>query len=163
ASEYNDPAANRWTIRWLAGELYYAYPVLSSLGWSMGNGDTEFAEGLESDALQEGLEYYAKLREIWDVNAADATWDTIEMEFTKGQTPYVITGPWTFSDFDAAAQTNGFEYSVTPLPRVDDGEDAATLAGLAVAAVSGYTEYPAAARIFADFLSTTAAAEALYS
>lgn len=163
AAEYNDAAANRWTIRWLAGEMYYAYPALSSLGWNMGAGDEQFAEGLESAELLDGLSYYAQLREIWDVNAADATWDTIETEFAKGQTPYVITGPWTFKDFDAAAAANGFEYAVTPLPKAEQGEEAATLAGLAVAAVSGYSKHPAAARIFADFLSSDEAAAALYS
>lgn len=163
AAQYNDPAANRWTIRWLAGEMYYAYPVLSSLGWGMGDGDEEFAEGLESAELLDGLTYYSQLRGIWDVNAADATWDTIETEFAKGQTPYAITGPWTFSDFDAAAEAGGFEYAVTPLPKAAKGDDAATLAGLAVAAVSGYSKHPAAARIFADFLTSEAAAAALYS
>ncbi|MFT4258984.1 extracellular solute-binding protein [Microbacterium sp.] len=163
AKTYNDPAANRWTVRWLAGQLYYAYPVLSSLGWSMGEDESEFATALESDDLLTGLEYYDGLRDIWDVNAADATWDSIEMEFVKGETPYVITGPWAFSDFDKAATENGFEYSVTTLPTVEGGADAATLAGLAVGVVSGYTEYPAAARIFADFLSSEQAAEALYS
>lgn len=163
AAHYNDPTANRWTIRWLAGEMYYAYPVLSSLGWEMGGGDDAFAEGLGSSELLDGLSYYAQLRDIWDVNAADASWDTIEMEFAKGQTPYVITGPWTFSDFDAAATAGGFEYAVTPLPKAANGDDAATLAGLAVAAVSGYTEHPAASRIFADFLSSDEAAAALYT
>lgn len=162
AGEYNDPAANRWTIRWLSGQLYYAYPVLSSLGWSIGEDETEFASALESAELLSGLEYYEGLRDIWNVNAADATWDSIEMEFTKGETPYVITGPWAFGDFDAAAAENGFEYAVTTLPTVEGGDEAATLAGLAVGVVSGYSEYPAAARIFADFLSSEAAAAALY-
>lgn len=162
ATRYNDPVSNRWTVRWLAGEMYYAYPVLSSLGWSIGNDETEFAEALESDTLLDGLEYYNSLRDIWDVNAADATWDSIEMEFTKGATPYVITGPWSFGDFDAAAAESGFEYTVTPLPKVDGGDDAATLVGLTVGVVSGYSEHPAAARVFVDFLSSEAAAEALY-
>ncbi|HWV47965.1 MAG TPA: extracellular solute-binding protein [Microbacterium sp.] len=163
ASTYNDQSANRWTIRWLAGEMYYAYPVLSSNGWSMGEDESEFADALASDELLTGLEYYQGLRDIWDVNSADATWDSIEMEFAKGATPYVITGPWAFGDFDAAAAELGFEYAVTPLPQIEGGDEAATLAGLSVGAVSGYSEYPAASRIFADFLSSEAASEALYT
>lgn len=160
ASTYNDPAANRWTIRWLSGQLYYAYPVLSSLGWQLTGDDAD--PGLGDPALGEGLEYYRGLRSIWDVNSADATWDSIEMEFTKGATPYVVTGPWSIGDFTAAGEAAGFEYGVTTLPAVDGGGDAATLAGLGIGVVSGYSEHPGAARVFAAFLASDEAAAALY-
>ncbi|MFF2267390.1 extracellular solute-binding protein [Cellulosimicrobium cellulans] len=163
ASTYNDPAVNRWTIRFLAGEMYYAYPVLSSLGWSL-YPDGDLADpSLDSPKLTPGLEYYSGLRDIWDVNSADATYDFIENEFVKGETPYVITGPWTFADFDAAAEANGFEYGVTTLPQVDGGEPAASLAGMGVGIVSGYSEYPAAARVLANFMASPEGAAALYS
>ncbi|WP_179223332.1 extracellular solute-binding protein [Microbacterium sp. Yaish 1] len=160
AAAYNDPRANRWTIRWLSGQLYYAYPVLSSLGWHLGT--DAGTPGLEAPALAAGLEYYRGLRDLWQVNSADATWDSIEMEFAKGQTPYVITGPWSIGDFTAAAAENGFEFGVTTLPAVDGGGDAATLAGLGVGVVSGYSEHPGAARVFAAFLASDEAAAALY-
>lgn len=162
AATYNDSATNTWTIRFLSGELYYAYPVLSSLGWHLyPDGDLADPQ-LDSAELTAGLEYYAGLREIWDVNSADATYDSIENEFAKGDTPYVITGPWTFGDFDAGAEANGFEYGVTTLPIVEGGDTAASLAGLGVAVVSGYSEYPAAARVFANFMASDEAASALY-
>ncbi|WP_416147630.1 extracellular solute-binding protein [Salipaludibacillus sp. HK11] len=162
ASVYNDSGANQWTIRFMAGELYYAYPVLSSLGWSLfADGDVESVD-LGAGELREGLEYYQLLREIWDVNSADATYDSIENEFVKGETPYVITGPWVFSDFDTYSEENGFEYGVTTLPRAKDGETAASLTGISVAVVSGYTEYPAAARVFANFMASDAGMTALY-
>ncbi len=160
AEGYNDAAANRWTIRWLSGEMYYAYPVLTSLGWHL-TGDPD-DPGLAEPALAEGLDYYAGLRGLWDVNSADATWDSVEMEFVKGETPYVITGPWSIADFRAAGESAGFEFGVTTLPIVDGGEDAATLAGLGVGAVSGYSEHPGAARVFAAFLASDEAATALY-
>lgn len=160
AATYNDPRENRWTIRWLSGQLYYAYPVLSSLGWHLGTDKGD--PGLDAPALAAGLEYYGALRDLWPVNSADATWDSIEMEFAKGQTPYAITGPWSIGDFTAAAAENGFEYGVTTLPSAQGGGDAATLAGLGVGVVSGYSEYPGAARVFAAFLASDEAAAALY-
>lgn len=160
ATTYNDPRANRWTIRWLSGQLYYAYPVLSSLGWQLA--DDERTPGLDDPALTAGLEYYGALRELWQVNSADATWDSIEMEFAKGETPYVITGPWSIGDFATAGEANGFEFGVTTLPAVAGGGEAATLAGLGVGAVSGYSTYPGAARVFAAFLASDEAAAALY-
>ncbi|MCL3777864.1 MULTISPECIES: extracellular solute-binding protein [unclassified Actinomyces] len=163
ARTYNDKAANRWTIRFLAGQIYYAYCVLSSAGWHLyPDGDLANPD-LTATTMTDGLEYYKSLREIWDVNSADATYDYIENEFIKGQTPYVITGPWVFSDFDAAAEAQGFEYGVTTLPMIDGGQRAASFAGLAVGVVSGYSTYPAAARVLANFLASAEGAEALYS
>lgn len=163
AASYNDSAANTWTIRFLAGEMYYAYPVLSSLGWRLyPDGNLEDPQ-LDSSELTTGLEYFASLRDIWDVNSADATYDSVENEFAKGETPYVITGPWAFGDFDNAAESLGFDYGVTTLPTAADGSTALSLAGLSVAVVSGYTPYPAAARVLADFMASEAGAEALYS
>lgn len=161
-SSYNIPAKNQWTIRFLAGEMYYAYPVLSSLGWAMYPDGNLEAPGLDSPKLTAGLEYYSGLRNLWDVNSADATYDFIENEFVKGATPYVITGPWTFDDFDAAAAKNGFEYGVTTLPSVKGGEPAASLAGMGVGVVSGYSKFPAAARVLANFMASAEGAAALY-
>ncbi|SDQ19698.1 extracellular solute-binding protein [Microbacterium sp. cf332] len=160
AAGYNDPRANRWAVRWLSGELYYAYPVLTSLGWHL-TGDAA-DPGLNDAALTTALEYYGALRDLWQVNSADATWDSIEMEFAKGETPYVITGPWSIGDFTAAGEAAGFEFGVTTLPAVDGGDEPATLAGLGVGVVSGYSAYPGAARVFAAFLASDAAAAALY-
>jgi arabinogalactan oligomer/maltooligosaccharide transport system substrate-binding protein len=154
AQDYNDPAKNQWTLRFKAGELYYAYPVLSSLGWEAYAGGDVAEPGFDAPEVTEGLEYYQGLRDIWDVPSADGTLDTIELEFAKGKTPYTITGPWSFTTFDEGAAAEGFEYGVTTLPVVEGGDTASSLAGLQVAAVSGYTEYPAAARVFANFMAT---------
>src|SRR5690606_9750256 len=35
AEEYNDPASNRWTVRFTPGEIYHSYAVLSSAGWQV--------------------------------------------------------------------------------------------------------------------------------
>ncbi len=162
AKTYNDSKTNQWTIRFLAGQLYYAYPVLSSLGWHLYEDNNLDEPHFDSEALTKGLEYYKTLRSIWDVNSADATWDSIESEFVKGKTPYVITGPWVFKDFDKAATDNKFEYGVTTLPKVASGGKAASLTGISVALVSGYSKYPAAARVFANFMASDEGAAALY-
>lgn len=162
AQTYNNPAKNQWTIRFQAGQIYYSYAVLSSLGWHLyADGDLD-NPNFEAPELKAGLEYYKGLRSIWNVNSADATYDSIENEFIKGQTPYVITGPWVFADFDKAAAENGFEYGVAKLPKVAAGEDASSFSGLSVAVVSGYTKYPAAARVFLNFMASDEGAAALY-
>lgn len=162
AKGYNNNATNQWTIRFLTGQLYYSYPVLSSLGWHLFEDSDLSKPNFTSAELTKGLEYYKSLRDIWNVNSADATYDSIENEFIKGKTPYIITGPWVFKDFDAAAQEVGFEYGVAKLPKVASGEVASSLTGITVAAVSGYSKYPAAARVFANFMASNEGAAALH-
>lgn len=162
AADYNDPSANRWTLRMSTAEVYRAYPILSSAGWQVyPDGDVD-APGFDDPALTGALDYYAGLRDIYDVPSADSTWETIEEAFAKGETPYVITGPWSFSLFDTGAAENGFEYGVTTLPGIEGGEPAGSFAGMHVAVVSGYSEHPAAARVFANFMASDAGAAAVY-
>jgi arabinogalactan oligomer/maltooligosaccharide transport system substrate-binding protein len=163
AAEYNDPGANRWTIRMSTMEIYRAYPILSALGWQVFPDSNVDNPGFDDPALTAALDYYAGLRDIYNVPSADSTWETIEEGFAKGETPYVITGPWSFALFDTGAAENGFEYGVTTLPTAAGGETAGSFAGMHVAAVSGYSEYPAAARVFANFMASDAGAAAVYA
>ncbi|MEV3938431.1 extracellular solute-binding protein [Glycomyces sp. NPDC049804] len=162
AADYNDPSANRWTLRMSTAEIYRAYPILSSAGWQVYPGGDVDAPGFDDPALTDALDYYAGLRELYDVPSADSTWETIEEAFAKGETPYVITGPWSFSLFDAGAAEHGFDYGVTTLPGIEGGEPAGSFAGMHVAVVSGYSEHPAAARVFANFMASDAGAAAVY-
>lgn len=163
AEEYNDPSKNQWTIRMSTAEIYRAYPILSTLGWQVYPDGDLAAPGFDDPSLVEALEYYAGLREIFDVPSADATWETIEEAFAAGETPYVTTGPWSFATFDPGAEENGFEYGVTTMPTAAGGDPAATFAGMHVAAVSGYSKYPAAARVFANFMASDEGAAAVYA
>jgi arabinogalactan oligomer / maltooligosaccharide transport system substrate-binding protein len=163
AAEYNDPSQNRWTVRWVPGEIYYSYSVLSSMGWQAFPGGDVAEPGFDDPALVEALEYYKGLRRTWDVPSADATAETVEAQFAAGVTPYIITGPWAFSAFDAGAAENGFEYGVTTIPAAASGDPASSFAGMHVVAVSAYTEYPAAARVFANFMASDAGAAAVYA
>ncbi|WP_100443974.1 extracellular solute-binding protein [Glycomyces xiaoerkulensis] len=163
AEDYNDPSTNRWTIRMSTAEIYRAYPILSTAGWKVFPDHDVDDPGFGDPSLAEALEYYAELREIFDVPSADSTWETIEEAFAEGETPYVTTGPWSFATFDEGAEQNGFEYGVTTMPTREGGDPAATFAGMHVAAVSGYSEYPAAARVFANFMASDEGAAAVYA
>jgi arabinogalactan oligomer / maltooligosaccharide transport system substrate-binding protein len=163
AAEYNDPGANRWTIRMSTMEIYRAYPILSAMGWQVYPDGNPDQPGFDDPALTAALDYYAGLRDIYNVPSADSTWEVIEEGFAKGETPYVITGPWSFSLFDTGAAENGFEYGVTTLPGAAGSGIPGAFAGMHVAAVSGYSEYPAAARVFANFMASDAGAAAVYA
>jgi len=162
AATYNDASANKWTIQFTPGEIYHGYAILSSVGWTVYPGGDVADPGYDDPALIEGLTYHQGLRDLFDVPAADATDAILTEEFAKGTLPYAITGPWAFAAFDAAAAELGFEYGVTTLPQVEGGAPASSFAGMHCAAVSGHTDYPAAARVFANFLASDAGAKVMY-
>ncbi|THV33640.1 sugar ABC transporter substrate-binding protein [Glycomyces buryatensis] len=163
AEEYNQPGSNRWTIQFTPGEIYHAYSVLSAAGWTVYPDLNPDDPGFDDPALAAALEYYAGLRELFDVPAVDATEENIRQEFSAGTVPYAINGPWAFADFDAGAEEHGYEYGVTVLPSIEGGEPASSFAGMHIAVVSTLTEYPAAARVFANFMASDAGAAALYA
>jgi arabinogalactan oligomer/maltooligosaccharide transport system substrate-binding protein len=163
AATYNDPGKNQWTIQFSPGEIYHAYSILSAVGWQLYPDLDPADPNYDDPKLIEALDYYAGLREVFDVPAADATEENIRQEFAAGTVPYAINGPWAFADSDAGAEAHGFEYGVTTLPSVEGGEPASSFAGMHVAVVSGYTAYPAAARVFANFVASDAGAAALYA
>lgn len=163
AEDYNDPASNQWTILMSTSEIYRVYPILSTVGWQVYPDNNVDDPGFGDPGLAEALEYYGELRDIFDVPSADAGWETVEEAFAEGETPYVTTGPWSFSTFDEGAEANGFEYGVTVMPAAEGGDPAATFAGMHVAAVSGFSEYPAAARVFANFMASDEGAAAVYA
>ncbi|MFG3342233.1 extracellular solute-binding protein [Glycomyces sp. NPDC048151] len=163
AAEYNDASKNQWTVQFTPGEIYHAYSILSATGWQLYPDLDPAKPNFDDPKLLAALDYYAGLREIFDVPAADATEENIRQEFSAGTVPYAINGPWAFADADAGAEANGFEYGVTVLPSVAGGEPASSFAGMHTAVVSGHTAYPAAARVFANFLASDKGAAVLYA
>lgn len=159
AAKYNDEANNKWAIRWQANDSYVNQFFLTSYGYELfgEDGTDPDAINLDTDAVLQGLKYYQSMRPIWNVNSADASWDATVVEFQKGTTPYLISGPWAMETVEEGADGvitdeevetvvgDGYEYGVVPLPMVD-GNQPYTFSGVQVACVSSYTKYPAAAR-----------------
>ena len=162
AKKYNDEANNKWAIRWQANDSYVNQFFLTSFGYELFGKDGNDANAInfDTDAVLQGLKYFKSLRPIWNVNSADATWDSTVVEFQKGTTPYLISGPWAMQTVEEGADGvvttddvetvvgDGYEYGVVPLPMVD-GKQPYTFSGVQVACVSSYTKYPAAARALA--------------
>ncbi|MBE6023691.1 MAG: extracellular solute-binding protein [Cellulosilyticum sp.] len=159
AKQYNDEATNKWAIRWQTNDSYVNEFFLTSFGYELfgPDGTDPEAINLDTDAVLNGLKYYQSLRPIWNVNSADASWDATVVEFQKGTTPYLISGPWAIETVEEGADGvvtaddvetvvgEGYEYGVMPLPMVD-GNQPYTFSGVQIACVSSYTKYPAAAR-----------------
>jgi arabinogalactan oligomer/maltooligosaccharide transport system substrate-binding protein len=163
AKTYNNKKKNQWTIRWEVGNSYMSYFFLSAYGYDLfGKKGTDASKlGFDTPEAKAGLEALKAARTIWDVNSADATNDTTTLEFAKGKTPFLITGPWAIADVQKGADKNKFEFGIAQLPKID-GQQPITFSGNQIANVSSYSKHPAAARIFAMFLGSKEGAEALY-
>ncbi|WP_088013005.1 maltose ABC transporter substrate-binding protein [Gottfriedia acidiceleris] len=163
ANTYNDKKKNQWTIRWEAGNSYTSYFFLSSYGYDLFGKDGKDASkiGFDTPEAKAALEAIKAARSIWDVNSADATNDTTTLEFAKGKTPFLITGPWAIADVQKGADKNKFEFGIAKLPKIN-GNQPITFSGNQIANVSSYSKHPAAARIFAMFLGSKEGAEVLY-
>ena len=166
AKKYNDESTNKWAIRWQSNDSYVDHFFLTAFGYDLFEGGTNpDAINLDSAPVAEGLEYFKSLRPIWNVNSADTTWDSTVVEFQKGTTAYLISGPWAMQTVEEGADGvvtsedvetkvgDGYEYGVVPLPLVN-GKQPYTFSGVQLACVSSYTKYPAAARALAmEFIS----------
>ncbi|WP_409298428.1 maltose ABC transporter substrate-binding protein [Peribacillus sp. SCS-26] len=163
SKKYNNKAKNQWTIRWESGNSYTNHFFLTANGFELFGKDGNDPKKLnfESEEVTKGLEFFQTLRPVWDVNAEDATNDTTTLEFVKGKTPYLITGPWAIADANKGAEKNKFEYGITTIPSIN-GEKPKTFSGNQIANVSAYSKYPGAARVFAMFLASEEGAEVLY-
>ncbi len=163
AKTYNNKKKNQWTVRWEVGNSYMSYFFLSANGYDLfGKDGTDASKiGFDSAEAKAGLEALKAVRPEWDVNSADATNDTTTLEFAKGKTPFLITGPWAIGDVKKGADKNKFEFGIAQLPKIN-GNQPVTFSGNQIANVSSYSKYPAAARVFAMFLGSKEGAEALY-
>ncbi|MCL2881242.1 MAG: extracellular solute-binding protein, partial [Treponema sp.] len=105
--------------------------------------------GFDSPAVAQGVDFHTSLRKYYNVNTADATWDSTVAAFQRGEVPFTITGPWAIGD----ALKNKVNFGITKLPTIG-GKQPRCFSGNIVAAVSSYTKNPDAARAFVDYLAS---------
>ncbi|MXD03684.1 extracellular solute-binding protein, partial [Escherichia coli] len=69
--------------------------------------------------------------------------------FNEGKVAAVIDGPWSIQGYI----DSGINFGVTRIPTLD-GHQPRTFSTVRLAVVSSFTEYPHAAELFADYLTT---------
>ena len=150
AKEWNDPRANKYALRWQVDDAYLNYFFLTAFGMQLfgPNMDNYKTPGFDSTGARRGVEFHNSLRQYYNVNTADATWDSTVAAFQRGEVPFTITGPWAIED----AVKNEVNFGITKLPTIN-GTQPRSFSGNIVAAVSSYSKNPNAARAFVDFLA----------
>jgi arabinogalactan oligomer/maltooligosaccharide transport system substrate-binding protein len=151
AKRWNNPAANKWALRWQVDDSYHNYFFLTAFGMPLfgPNMDDFRNPGWDSEAARKGVEFHNSLRQYYNVNVADATWDTTVAAFQRGEAPFTISGPWAIGD----AKKNNINFGITKLPTIRGGQPRC-FSGNIVAAVSSYSQNPDAAFAFVDYLAS---------
>lgn len=107
---------------------------------------------INSAASVKGMEIFASLRkQVLDVPAADLTTSVCDGAFASGNVAMYITGLWNVVPFTEA----GIDFGVTTLPSLPGNDTpAASFSGTRAMFVSAYSDHPAEAAAFAEFLLT---------
>jgi arabinogalactan oligomer / maltooligosaccharide transport system substrate-binding protein len=164
AGKYNDEANGKYTLRFHAEDSYINYMWLTAFGFELfgPNADDPNNPGFDQQATIDGLNYFKSIRQIWDVKAGDISADFVTEEFAKGETPYLIMGPWASETVMKGAEEFGFDFSITTIPLMD-GRQPYTFSGNQIIAVSPYSKYPAAARVLAMYVASNETLTYAYS
>jgi arabinogalactan oligomer/maltooligosaccharide transport system substrate-binding protein len=113
------------------------------------NGDDRVNSNINSAASARGMTFMRQLRTIMDLDAGDLNTSFVDAAFTSGTSAMTITGPWNIAPFEAA----GMNFGVTTIPSLPgQNTPPASFAGVRTTFVSAYTEHPAEAHMFAEFL-----------
>jgi arabinogalactan oligomer/maltooligosaccharide transport system substrate-binding protein len=149
AKTWNNPAQNKWALRWQVAEPYNNYFFLTAFGYSVfgANRDDYKKPGFDQRAVTQGVDFHHSLRQYYNVNVADATYDATVGAFQRGEVPFTITGPWAIDD----AKKAGVNFGITKIPTIA-GNQPRCFSGNILAAVSSYSKNFEAAFTFVDFL-----------
>jgi arabinogalactan oligomer / maltooligosaccharide transport system substrate-binding protein len=143
------------------GDAYHMYPLQTSFDAPIfaqdetGSYTTEL--GLGGDNGEAFAEYLGKLGDEKVLDPAIGG-DQAKAAFEKGESPYIITGPWYTTAFSDA----GMDISVLPVPSAG-GSEAKPFVGVQGAFISAKSENPVLANEFVvNFLTTEEVQTALY-
>ncbi|MCE3199940.1 sugar ABC transporter substrate-binding protein [Paenibacillus sonchi] len=149
---FTDKAKNKYGIMWEVGNMYFGYPFIASTGgYLFGKDGTDKDDiGLNNEGAIEGLKTFVKLKEVLPIKSGDINADIKRSLFSSGDVAMDMTGPWELA---AYKQALGDKLGVAPVPTVD-GKTAITFSGIKIFAVNAYTQYPNAAKLYAEFASS---------
>ena len=151
AADFNTKNKDKYGFIMDVGNAYYTIIFTTSNNNRLfgPEGKDTTNTNINSEASVEGMRFFAGLRNVLDVPAADLTTSICDGIFSSGNAAMYITGLWNVTAFEDA----GLNFGVAPLPSLPDNEDpVASFSGTRAMFVSAYSDYPQEAALFADFL-----------
>lgn len=133
------------------GNAYYTIIFSSANGNRLfgASGTDTSSSYLNSADSVKGMTFFQTLRSALDVPAADLTTSVADAAFAAGTAAMHITGLWNIVPFENA----GIDFGVAALPALPgDSKPASSFSGTRAMFVSAYSDHPAEAAEFAQFL-----------
>jgi arabinogalactan oligomer / maltooligosaccharide transport system substrate-binding protein len=149
---FTDKSQNKYGIMWETGNMYFNYPFIASTGGYIfgDNGTNKDDIGINNDGAIQGLAEYVKLKEALPIKSLDINPDIKRSLFNEGDVAMDINGPWELAGYKEALGDN---LGISTLPTIG-GQTAISFAGFKIYAINSYTQYPNAAKLFAQFASS---------
>lgn len=154
SKSFNNKQEHKYALLWDIQNYYESRMFVTLYGaYEFGNNGTDAKDiGIDSEEAQKGLEAMKSLRVANSSNPIDMRNPQVRRGlFGEGKVAAIIDGPWAIKGY----KDSGVNFGVVPMPKLE-GQQPRTFSTVRLAVVSSYTEYPRAAQLFADYLSTEA-------
>lgn len=149
---FNDKQQNKYALLWDIQNYYESRMFLTQFGaYEFGDNGTNAKDiGIASAEAQMGLTIMKKLQVANNSNPMDMRNPQVRRGlFSENKVAAIIDGPWAVQGY----KDSGVNFGVVPMPTLG-GQKLRTFSTVRLAVVSTYTEYPRAAQLFADYLSS---------
>lgn len=149
---FNDKQQNKYAFVWDIQNYYESRMFLAMFGgYEFGNNGTDAKDiGIATPEAQKGLAALKAVQQSQGFNPFDMRNPQVRRGlFTEAKVAAIVDGPWAIEQHKA----NGINLGVIPMPTYK-GEQPRTFSTVRLAVVSAYTEYPMAAQLFAQYLTT---------
>ncbi|WCE30853.1 sugar ABC transporter substrate-binding protein [Vibrio sp. SCSIO 43137] len=149
---FNDKKQNKYALLWDVQNYYESRMFLTQFGaYEFGNNGTDAKDiGIASELAQKGLASMKTLQAANNANPSDMRNPQVRRGlFSEGKVAAIIDGPWAIQGY----KESGVNFGVVPMPTLND-QQLRTFSTVRLAVVSSYTEYPKAAQLFADYLTS---------
>ncbi|CAM4274151.1 sugar ABC transporter substrate-binding protein [Vibrio neonatus] len=158
---FNDKKAHKYALLWDIQNYYESRMFITLYGaYEFGKNGTDAKDiGISSEKAQKGLAAMKTLQVANSSNPNDMRNPQVRRGlFSEGRVAAIIDGPWAIQGYESS----GVNYGVVAMPTLE-GQQPRTFSTVRLAVVSSYTEYPRAAQLFADYISSAKMLEKRYA
>lgn len=149
---FTDTKNGKYGFMMEVGNFYFVYAFMGGYGgYVFGKNGTDKNDiGLNSAGAVEGAKFHQKLKEILPLNTADINYDIKKALFNEGKLAFNLDGPWAIQGHKEA----GVNFGIIPLPLLPNGQHPTSFSGIRAFYVNSYTDYPNAAKLLAQYLTS---------
>ncbi|ELR65923.1 Maltose/maltodextrin ABC transporter, substrate binding periplasmic protein MalE [Photobacterium marinum] len=149
---YTNPKEHKYALLWDIQNYYESRMFLSMYnGYEFGNDGRDANDvGIATTGAVKGIQAMLELRDTTNSNSEDMNQVQVRRGlFTEGKAAAIIDGPWAVEGYI----NSGINLGAVPVPSFK-GKKPTTFASVKMLAVSSFTQYPRAAQLFADFVTS---------